>query len=185
MSDEFIIEEEESSSPFLMIAAALAGILILALLCIGTVLTIGGDEDPAESPAFLTRVAENLNIAATNTAVVQTVSAAETLAAIPTNTLVPTNTPAPSPTATATASPTPTDTPVVQPPDEEPTATLDLSGLPGGGLVTATPFPGTGTDGSATGNGTLPETGLSAWGAMALALFFLGSVIVVRRLRSS
>src|SRR5690606_19200017 len=98
-----------------------------------------------------------------------------------------------TPTMTPTETPVPTDAPTESPVviDLEPTATgtaiLEGTSIFGdGGLAgTATPLPGgvgPGTGGG--GTGTLPDTGFSLAGAVALAVGLLLVFVVARRLRT-
>lgn len=191
MSEDFIVEEEGSGGagssrrPFFIAAGVLTLTLILAGICAGSAL-LGdrGTRSAGNEAAIQTRIAENEQIAVTNTAVAVAIQAmtveAMTRAAMPTETLVPTNTPVP------TATPLPTNTPVIA--QVVATDTPAISGTTefstGTGANTPTPIALAG--GGGTGSGTLPNTGFeSIWAPLLAALAFIGILFGARRLRSS
>jgi LPXTG-motif cell wall-anchored protein len=195
-SDDFIIEEEEQGAnrTFLIIAGSLVGVLLLIIGCVAVYAFINRGNNAAEIAAIETANAET---AAQNARVTETIVAMELTANAPT----PTYTPSPTspPTNTPTATPEPTDTAVVQTPETaEPgdgtlTATPNLAGTQifggdGGTFGTSTPISGTGTGGSGSGTGTgtdtLPQTGFTTAGAVAIGLLLIGVLIVARRLRT-
>jgi hypothetical protein len=186
MTDDFILEEDESESlssrrPFFIAVGVLATVGILAVACIAITLISRPSDQTDEIAAIETR---NAFIELTNEAVTRTVVAMRTEAARPTDT------PQASPTSTATSIPTntprPSDTPVVAQADEEETADSGVSGTrvfgTGAGDNTPTPIAplGGGTDG-----GSLPETGISTLGASVAAILLLAVLVVARRLRRS
>ena len=202
-NDQDFITEESGSSPFRMLAAALVGILLLAVLCVGglALLNSRGDGSNGEQAGFNATSTAIANINATTIAlnenVTATIAAMETEAAMPTNTptrtpIPPTNTPIPTNTAG------PTDTPVVSEVDETGTpdavATSIFGGTPGN---TPTAIPGgtggTGGTGSTggtggtgnTGGGTLPSTGFGIGEALLVAAILVMVFVAARRLRSS
>jgi hypothetical protein len=199
MSEEFIIEEEESTgrSPFALLAAALVGLLVLAVLCIAgaSLLQQNGDGVSATS----TVIAQiNQTTEAQNAFVTQTLIA---MAATETQEALATDTPTPTPTVpTSTPSPTwtpkPTETPVVQPPGDTPTPNLAGTSIFGGtSTFNATPTViggsggtggtgGTGGAGGTGGTGTLPQTGVGLWGAIGAAVILVAVLIIARRLRT-
>lgn len=201
MSDDFVIEEggstrASSRRPFFVAVGLLLVMLVLSSICAVSGLTgslgLGGNGDrTADSPAVQTRLAENAEIAVTNTAVAITIESmtveAMTRAAMPTATLAPTNTPPP------TATPLPTNTLVVVQARE--TEEPAVSGTTEFGGVAGTPTPislagggtgSTGGSGSTGGTGTLPDTGFeTVWGALLAAFVLIGVFFVARRLRSN
>lgn len=148
----------------------------------------------------------NAEIAAQNISVTETLAARATQDAQPTETATPTETAIP-PTATATATVAPTETPVVSDGDgdgtpegegtpadgdgtpegggeTDATATVSVLTTPisGGDAATATPVVVTG--GGDNGTGTLPQTGVSPWGAIVAGLALVLVLFGARRLRS-
>lgn len=192
MTEEFIIEEEESSRrPFLIAVAALATIFILASIC-GLAFLLSGRSAAERAEEVAAIETQNAIIAVTNQAVTLTIAALETEAALPTATTSPT----PEPTATISPTPepdtpVPTDTPVIDEtevgttPDETAIAELDGTAAFITPAAEGTPTPITGAIGTIDGNGALPETGIDTWSAVLIALALIGTVFVARRLRSS
>jgi hypothetical protein len=204
MSEEFIVEEEEapSRSPFLLAAAGLIGLLLLAVMCIVGFSLMRRNQVNQQIAAI---EAANMTTEAQNALVTQTVRAMETIAAQP-PTATPTHTAtAVPPTATATATVAkPSDTPVVRPPDETATAEVNLAGTSifATALFNATPTAIAGTGGSAvgsggatggggtgsaggSGSGTLPQTGAGIWGVVGLAVALVAILLIARRLRAN
>jgi serine/threonine-protein kinase len=203
-SDDFIIEEEEQGAnrTFLIIAGSLVALFIAIIACVALFAFINR-EDPnaAEIAAIETANAET---AAQNAQVTETIVAQELTANAPTATLPPTSTP--EPTDTPTATPEPTETSVVQTPDAEETLTgsetpgvsedggtttvtpnaagTQIFGGDGGTFGTVTPIAGTGTGGTGSGSDTLPQTGASTVGLVAIGLLLVVAVFVFRRLRT-
>ena len=186
-------------SPFLLLAAILIIVLILASL--GTVFLLSQrNQGNGEQAAAIE--ATNAVIALTNTAIAQTVNAMETEQAQP-----PTETPTPSPAVTDVPTETPTvlvtDTPVTEITVENGTPITPAITIEGGTVITAVVTVETG-DGTITptviiigdnltpiatfavpGNdGALPQTGLDTWVAALLAVFFVGLLVAARRLRN-
>jgi LPXTG-motif cell wall-anchored protein len=192
MTEDFIYEEETDSGgspnrrPFLTAVGILLTIFVLAVICSATLLLTrdnNGRNGDAEQIAAIET--QNAVIAVTNAAVTQTIAAMETEAARPTNTPPPPPTNTPRPTNT----PLPTNTPVVQQAEEEPTATVDLSGTSifssGSGDSTPTPIAAlSGGNGSGT-NDSLPQTGIETWGILIAAFGLIAALVAARRLRSS
>ncbi len=188
MTEEFILEEddsEESSSrrPFQVAVGALLVIGVLAVACTGITLFLRGSA--AERDGQVSEIeTRNAIVAITNEAVTQTIAAMQTEEARPTDTpeLTPTNTATPI----ATDTQVPTNTPVVQQAEDEGAATPSLFGTSafaaGAGDATPTPL---GALGNGSSDGTLPQTGVSTWGATVAALLFIGIFAVARRLRSN
>jgi LPXTG-motif cell wall-anchored protein len=210
MSEEFIVEEEESRSslPFLLTATGLVGLLLLIVLgTVGYSILRRGqrtDQVAAIEAANATTLAQNVQVT-------QTIAAMETQAALPptaTNTIAPTAVPptaTPPPTVTA---PKATETPVVRPPEEsQTTATVNAAAtsLFATALFNATPTAIAGAGGGATGGatgggsgstagtggqtgggsgGALPQTGGSVWGVAGIALALIALLFVARRLRA-
>lgn len=208
-SDDFIIEEEEEGAnrTFLIIAGSLVGLLILILSCVALVSFLNRGDNSAQIAEI---EAANATTAAENARVTETIVAMELTAQAPTATFTPS--PSPEPSNTPTATPAPTDTPVVQTPgtseagggEEGGGISLDggtttvtpnaagtqIFGGDGGTFVTGTPISGTGAGGTGTGTGTgsgsetLPQTGISTVGLVAIGLFLVFGVVVARRLRT-
>ena len=197
-SDDFIIEEEEQGAnrTFLIIAGSLVGLFILIIACVAIYAFLQRDNREGEIAEI-----ENANAttAAQNALVTQTIIAMEMTANAPTSTFTPS--PTPLPTDTPTATPEPTDTAVVQTPETaEPgegdgtlTATPNLAGTQifggdGGTFATSTPISGTGAGGTGTGSGTgsdtLPQTGVTTAGAVAIGLGLIAVLFIARRLRT-
>jgi hypothetical protein len=195
MDDEFVDEEGGGSNRAAMLAAAgLTGLFILTLFGI---LLVGLMRRGDNRPEIASIEATNAAVEAANLLVTQTVAAMATEAARPTNTPTPTLTPIP-PTVTPTFTPQPTDTPVVQAPidddddenddglaagDQTPTPVLAGTSIFAGGQLGATPTPISGA--GAPGTGVLPETGLTAWVGLLMALLFMSLAFVARRLRTA
>ena len=125
MSDEFIIEEEESSGRSrsfitalgILLAVLFAGIACLVIAVVRNGADNGGEDQLTDAELAITVTTQfietaNAEIAAANMNVTKTLEARATNDARPTETPIPTDTPVP-PTATATNTPAPTDTPVV------------------------------------------------------------------------
>ena len=197
-------------NPFVILAGALVTILILASICTVYLLSQRNQGNGEEVAAIET---QNAIIAVTNEAVTQTIMAMETESSqVPTETPTPTSVVATEvPTETPTVPVT--DTPVVSNEEEEEgevgegenegesgegeseagDGTVDAGGS---GTITNTETITQGntttTDGStpapafeATGkDSTLPQTGLDTWTAVLLAIFFIGILVVARRLRT-
>jgi cytoskeletal protein RodZ len=194
VDDEFIEEEEGSSSRAVALAAAgLIGLFVLILLGTLVLSYVRRGEQRGQVAQI---EAANATTEAYNLLVTQTVAAMETEAARPTETPTPTPTEIP-PTATPTFTPQPTDTPVVQAPaeDEEsadqlaaaehtPTPVLAGTAIFAAGQVGATPTP-LGLAAPAQTPSTLPQTGLQTTGAILAALAFLTLAFAARRLRAA
>lgn len=195
-SDDFIIEEEEQGAnrTFLIIAGSLVGLFILIIACVALFAFLNRSNDAAEIAAIETANAET---AAQNARVTETIIAMELTANAPTATYTPS--PTSPPTNTPTATPEPTDTAVVQTPetaepgDGDLTATPNLAGTQifggdGGTFGTSTPISGTGAGGTGTGTGsgtdTLPQTGITTVGIVAVGLLLVVVLFVARRLRT-
>lgn len=192
MTDEYIIEEEESNQrPFLIAAAALTTIFILASIC-GLAFLLSNRSAAERASEVAAIETQNAIIAVTNQAVTQTIAALETEAALPTDTPEPTAVATSSPTPTPEPdTPTPTNTPVVDVVEEETPEETTVAGADGTTVFetpaageTPTPIPG--AVGTINGDDTaLPETGIDTWSAVLIALALIGTVAVARRLRSS
>ncbi len=161
IAEEFLAEEEERPNrTFIILVAAMGGILALGI-CAFVVWALVGNrwiQDRIQ--------AQNQAIQATNTAVAVAVAETATADAQPTATL----TPAPTDTPTLT----PTRTPTPKPPH------ATSSPTPATAEPTATRRP---TATSTTGSASPPETGIGALGASVLAVGLLFLLVVVRRLR--
>ena len=148
MSDEFIIEEEESSGrsrSFITALGILLAVLFAGIAClIIAVVRNGADNSNGNGELAEVEIAmtattmfietANAEIATANQMVTQTLEARATNDALPTETPVPTETLVP-PTATATDTPAPTDTTVVSDDgdgDDEGDGTGDGDGTGGG-----------------------------------------------------
>ncbi len=195
-------EESRNNSPFYKAAGLLLFIFILSLLCGGASYAIRGrGADPAADGEQASALSaerfqietRNAEVAVTNAAVTQTIIAMETEAATtPTPDIPPTDEPTIEPTDT----PVPTSTPLFQPAadgtdvasesgDSGDSGTVSNSGSSSsGGVYTPTPIPGL-SGGGGTGTGTLPETGISVWGAILIALALIGVFIGARKIRFS
>jgi hypothetical protein len=199
-SDDFIIEEEEQGGnrTFLIIAGSLVGLFLLIIACVAIYAFTQRDDRQDEIAAI---EAANATTAAQNALVTQTIIAMEMTANAPTQTYTPS--PTSPPTNTPTSTPEPTDTAVVQTPETaEPgegdgtlTVTPNLAGTQifggdGGTFGTSTPISGTGAGGTGTGTGTgsggdtLPQTGVTTVGIVAIALGLIAVLFIARRLRS-
>jgi LPXTG-motif cell wall-anchored protein len=191
-SDDFIIEEEEQGAnrTFLIIAGSLVGLFILIIACVAIYAFLNRADNTAEIAAIETANAET---ELQNARVTETIESMELTASAPTATFTPS--PTPLPTDTPTATPEPTDTAVVQTPETaEPgdgtlTVTPNLAGTQifggeGGTFGTSTPIGGTGTGGTGTGTDTLPQTGVTTAGAVAIGLLLVVVLVVARRLRT-
>lgn len=184
-------EMRESGQAFAILVAALLGILVIALLCIGGALVIRERGDLADISATSTVIAiANATTLAQNARVTQTIAAMETEAARPTSTSTATPTPTNTATATATSTPEPTATAVAEEPEGEETPTPNFfvtsifEGTRAGATAAAPPTGGTGTGtGTGTGGGTLPQTGVGLGTLIIGALLLTLSLGVVRRLR--
>jgi hypothetical protein len=196
-SEDFVIEEEESSSrSFLIIAGLLIGVFILIAACtLGyLVLQRGQTQDEIASIE-----SANATTEAQNALVTQTVRAMETEAARPTD--EPTELPAEAPTDEAAQLPEIVGTPEVEQPateEVEPvlpglqqTATAEAEAAAAtsvvgvdGGQATETPLPGGNTT-PGTEPETLPETGLSIWSILAIGAVLIALLLVARRLRTT
>lgn len=187
--DEFTVEEEQASSPFLPLAGLLIAILVLAVICAGIVYFVrgpglGGDgeQDQAFNATSTAVAIANATTLAQNEGVTATLLAQTEEASRPTATDTPEP---PTPTEEPTTPPTagPSDTPVVidveetDEPVSEGTSIFEGNGLAG----TATPIPGAGGNGT---DGTLPDTGFGIAEAVAIAVGLLLVFIVARRLRT-
>jgi len=157
IAEEFLAEEEERPNrTFIILVAALGGILALGI-CAFVVWALVGNrwiQDRIQ--------AQNQAIQATNTAVAVAVAETATAEAQP----------------TATLTPAPTDTPTRTPTPKPPHATS--SPTPATAEPTATRRP---TATLTTGSASPPETGIGALGASVLAVGLLFLLVVVRRLR--
>lgn len=190
VDNDYAVEEEQASSPFLPLAGLLLAILVLTVICAGIVYLVrgpllGGDggEDEAFNATSTAVAIANATTLAQNEGVTATLLAMTEEASRPTAT----DTPEPAtPTEEPTTPPTagPSDTPVVIDVDEteepvvEGTSIFENGGLGG----TATPIPGSGDSGGT--NGTLPDTGFGLVEAVAIALGLLLLFVVARRLRT-
>jgi LPXTG-motif cell wall-anchored protein len=187
MTEDFIFEEDESADQstrraFLIAVGVLATVGVVSVACIAIILLgRGSNGDLDEIAAIETRNAETL---ARNEDVTRTLIAMETEAARPTNTppATPTNTATPVPTNT----PRPTDTPVVAQAGEDEATSPSFSGTSafGTGAAADTPTP-IAALGGGTGDGSLPQTGISTWGATIAAFLLIAILIAARRLRSN
>ncbi len=159
--NEFIAEEEDRPNrTFIILVAALGGILALGI-CAFVVWALVGNRWVQDRIQ-----AQNQVIQATNTAIAVAVAETATADAQPTATHTPT------PTDTPTLTPTRTPTPV------PPLATS--SPTPASTEPTATRRP---TATATTGSASPPETGIGVLGASVLAVGLLFLLVVVRRLR--
>ncbi|MFZ0546587.1 MAG: hypothetical protein WAM60_14165 [Candidatus Promineifilaceae bacterium] len=192
-SDDFIIEEEEQGTnrTFLIIAGSLVLLLILIVACVAGFALLNRSDNNDQIAAIET---ENAQTAAQNARVTETIVAMELTAQAPTATFTPS--PTVPPTNTPTSTPEPTDTAVVQTPetggggDGTATVTPNIAGTQifgdGGTFATGTPITGTGAGGTGTGTGTetLPQTGVTTAGLVAVAFLLVAVVFVARRLRT-
>lgn len=161
IAEEFLAEEEERPNrTFIILVAALGGILALGI-CAFVVWALVGNRWVQDRIQ-----AQNQVIQATNTAIAVAVAETATADAQPTATHTPT------PTDTPTLTPTRTPTPV------PPLATS--SPTPASTEPTATRRP---TATATTGSASPPETGIGVLGASVLAVGLLFLLVVVRRLR--
>ena len=161
IAEEFLAEEEERPNrTFIILVAALGGILALGICAFVVWALIGNRwvQDRIQT--------QNQTIQTTNTAVAVAVAETATADAQPAATLTP------APTDTPTLTPTRTPTPVPPPATSSPT--------PATAEPTATRRP---TATLTTGSGSPPETGIGALGASVLAVGLLFLLVVVRRLR--
>lgn len=194
-SEEFVIEEEAAAAnrPFLIAAGSLIALFIVLMACVlGAVLVRqNAGSQRAQEIADIER--SNATTIAQNALVTQTVAAQLTIQAQPTNTPRPpaTATDLPTPTPSPTSPPTDTPTPEPEPPTETavaPQGTTVGPGAAGSTTGTATAeAANAGSPGAAAGqaNGTLPETGASPLGFIAIALVLVAILIVSRRLRTA
>jgi LPXTG-motif cell wall-anchored protein len=210
-SYDFIIEEEQQGAnrTFLIIAGSLVALFILIILCVAGYAFLNRADNSSQIAAIET---ENAETAAQNAQVTQTIVAMEMTAQAPTPTF--TASPTSPPTETPTNTPAPTDTAVVQTPGAgDGTAEVEATGISldggtttvtpnpeetpniagtqifggdGGTFATGTPITGTGAGGtgSGSGTGTLPQTGITTAGLVAIGLFLVLGVFVARRLRT-
>lgn len=195
-SEDFVIEEEESSSrSFLIIAGSLIGIFILIAACTLGYILLQRGQTQSEIASI---ESANATTEAQNALVTQTVHAMETEAARPTE--EPTDAPTEAATEEATPPPDAVGTAEVeQPATEEPgsalpeleqTATAQAEAAStsvvgsGEGQPTETPLPG-GSTAPGTEPETLPETGLSLWGILAIGAVLIALLLFARRLRTS
>jgi hypothetical protein len=181
--EEFPVEEERASSPFLPLAGLLIAIFVLAVVCSGIVLAVRGSNGNQAASGTATAIAGvNATTLAQTAQVTATLLAMTEEASRPTATA--TNTPVP-PTNTPTQVPAVTSTSVVQEIDTTETPIAEGTSIFGGGDLasTATAIPGGGTDGS--GGGSLPQTGFGPAEAVLLALGLLVVLVIARRLRAS
>ncbi len=161
IAEEFLAEEEERPNrTFIILVAALGGILALGICAFVVWALIGNRwvQDRIQT--------QNQTIQTTNTAVAVAVAETATADAQPTATLTPV--PTDIPTLTPTRTPTPKPPPATSSPTPataEPTATR-------GPTATLT-----------TGSASPPDTGIGALGASVLAVGLLFLLVVVRRLR--
>lgn len=205
--DEYIVDEENGTSAgrsFLTAAGILALVFLLAAACSLFFLLRGRSPANPEATAI---AATNSVIILTNEAVTRAIEATNTALAMPTNTPGPTE--APTQTATAVANTaTPTGTAVVDTPTDTPTPNMSGTSTfddnendndadnandnsdnsndndntnDNSNNATATPLPNNDND----DNGSLPETGFSSWGPIAIAALLIGLLIGARRLRSA
>lgn len=195
-SEDFVIEEEETSSrSFLIIAGSLIGVFILIAACtLGYILLQRGqtqDEIAGIESANMTTEAQNA-------LVTQTVQAMETEAARPTEepTALPTEAAPAGSTEIAESVGTPeveqptTESPDATLPEADQTATAEAEAAStsvvgtDGSQATETPLPGGGTA-PETAPETLPETGLSIWGILGIGAVLIALLLFARRLRTS
>ncbi|MGH2621093.1 MAG: hypothetical protein ACRDHG_11075 [Anaerolineales bacterium] len=195
MADDFEVTsaplEQGENRTFVIVAAALAALIILSLICLGVYALV---LQPRQRQAAIERPTE---IMLTNTAVAVSLTEAA-LEQIATRTPLPTNTAQPSATSRPTSTASPTPTPVIVLPTNTPTptpfTTLATVGPEtataaaqqtatalalGGGAATPTRTP-TPTALPTTGFGD--EVGLP--GLAGLAAVFLAVIILSRRLRT-
>jgi membrane protein implicated in regulation of membrane protease activity len=174
--EEEAIEEESSNRTFIILVAALGGLLALSLCAfLGWAFII----NPRMAQD---RTENNHAVELTNQAALAAAEATSeptaTKRVVPTEepTSVPTDTPRPTPTRK------PTNTPVAVSEAEE--AEESVTTTPGGAdeaTPTAQPAP-TATPASTAKKG-VPQTGIGAWGAGILAVGLMFLLIVVRRVR--
>jgi hypothetical protein len=155
-------QEGETNRTFIILVAALGGLLVLAIgaFVAWAVFIAPNMRAHIES--------QNEAILATNTAVAVAVAETETAAAIP-----PTATDTPEPTDTPVPTETPTPLPPTDTPEPEPTATLLSGTLESEGAV---------TDGSSE-TASMPDTGVGVLAGVVLAGGLVFVLILVRRLR--
>ena len=161
IAEEFLAEEEERPNrTFIILVAALGGILALGICAFVVWALIGNRwvQDRIQT--------QNQTIQTTNTAVAVAAAETATADAQPTATLTP------APTDIPTLTPTRTPTPKPPPATSSPT--------PATAEPTATRRP---TATLTTGSASPPETGVGALGASVLAVGLLFLLVVVRRLR--
>jgi len=172
--EEEAAEEEGANRTFIILVAALGGVLALGICAFVVWAVILGPRMTAD------RVAQNQAILATNTAVAE---AAERTAAaveaaeptpVPTETTAPTNTPRPTRTKAPTATPGPEE--LTATPGEVAEAVTGTPAPTPTRRPTATPRPAAAEEG-------VPDTGIGTLGASALALGLVLLLVVVRRLR--
>lgn len=156
---EQIAQEEGNNRSFVILVAALGGLLVLGIgaFVAWALLVAPGMRAGVDS--------QNEAVFATNTAIAIAAGATETAAVTPTSTDTPVPTHTPRPTSTAT--PVETATPEEETP--EATATLTLQ----------TPTAAAGENSA----GTVPNTGIGILGGAALAGGLAFLLVLVRRLR--
>jgi cytoskeletal protein RodZ len=169
--EEEMAAEESANRTFVILVAALGGLLALSV-CAFVIWALVGNRWMQERIQ-----AQNHSIEVTNTAVAAAAADTATAAVLPTATgtpapTVPTDTPQPTSTKPPTAVPA-TVTPPSGTATEEPAATLNPTPTR---RPTATPR---------SGGEKVPGTGISALGASVLALGLLFLLVVVRRVRQA
>ena len=195
MADDFEVTsaplEQGENRTFVIAAAALGGLIVLSLICLGVYALV---LQPRQRQAAIERPTE---IMLTNTAVAVglTEAAAEQIA---TFTPLPSNTPQPSATSRPTNTASPTPTPVIVLPTNTPTST-PFTTLATVGPETATAAAQQTATALALGGGAatptrtptptaLPTTGfgdeVGLPGLAGLAAVFLAVIILSRRLRT-
>jgi outer membrane biosynthesis protein TonB len=185
--EEEAAEEEGANRTFIILVAALGGLLALGICAFVVWAFVLAPRMRADIEA------QNQIIMATNTAVAAAMAGAETVEAppMPAETTVPTDTP--EPTRTRVPTPTPAPEEPTAGPEEATAAPEELTETPAEvaqatpkATATSAPVPTrrpTATPRSATGEEEVPDTGIGTLGAGALAIGLLFLLVVVRRLR--
>lgn len=161
-------EEEGANRTFIILVAALGGLLALGICAVIVWAVLLGPRMRAD------REIQNQAILATNTAIAVALAETQTSEALPTptETMAPTDTPPPTPTEAPTATPgleTPTAPGEIAEVTTTPPTTVPTR------RPTATPRP--------TGEGQVPDTGIGMLGGGAMAVGLLFLLILVRRMR--
>lgn len=176
--------EEAQNRTFIILAAALGGLFVIGLLCLGAYVFF---ISPRQQGIRLTQVAQ---ISLTNEAI----NAQATAMAEPTNTpILPTEVPSetPLPAPTDTPPPAATDTPLPPAPTSTRLSAAAATNTPGGAVGSATPTPlvgglrptatRTAVPTQLPGTGFADEAGVP--GLILLSLALVAVVIIARRLR--